>query len=138
MGKVRNLQLFLTMFLLMNLQDKAPEPAYIIPRPGLDGLVVLGGTYIRDEWSPLPDLKVSERILKDCYKLDPKLAGSSGKSWKDIEVISHNVGHRPARDGGARLELQMRENLLGSPLVIKVKEDRSGAVIHAYGFGGAG
>jgi len=118
--------------------DTPPEPAYIIPRPGPDGLVVLGGTYIRDNWSPLPDLKVSERILRDCYKLDPKLAGSSGTSWKDIEVVSHNVGHRPAREGGARLELQERKDLLGSPLTAKANGKSGGAVIHAYGFGGAG
>jgi len=120
--------------------DAAPEPAYIIPRPGPDGLVVLGGTYIKDNWSPLPDLKVSERILRDCYKLDPKLAGSSGTSWKDIEVVSHNVGHRPAREGGARLELQERKDLLGSPLTSTAKANGKpgGAVIHAYGFGGAG
>lgn len=118
--------------------DAPPEPAYIIPRPGPDGLVVLGGTYIKDDWSPLPDLKVSERILRDCYKLDPKLAGSSGTSWKDIEVVSHNVGHRPARDGGARLELQERKDLSGSPLTSKANGKSGGAVIHAYGFGGAG
>ena len=74
--------------------------------------------------------------MRDCYKLDPKLAGSSGTSWKDIEVVSHNVGHRPAREGGARLELQERKDLLGSPLTAKA--NGNGAVIHAYGFGGAG
>lgn len=114
-----------------------PEPAYIIPRPGPDGFVVLGGTYYKDDYSPLPDLQVSERILRDCYKLEPKLAGASGKSWKDIEVVSHNVGHRPAREGGARLELQDRRHLRPSPLLTKSGQ-QDGAVIHAYGFGSAG
>lgn len=76
--------------------------------------------------------------MRDCYKLDPKLAGSSGTSWKDIEVVSHNVGHRPAREGGARIELQDRKDLKDSPLVTKSEKEQSGAVIHAYGFGGAG
>jgi D-amino-acid oxidase len=75
--------------------------------------------------------------LKDCYKLEPKLAGSSGTSWTDIDIVSHNVGHRPAREGGARLELERRNDLRSSPLVTKTKED-AGAVIHAYGFGSAG
>lgn len=117
--------------------EPLPEPAYIIPRPGPDGFVVLGGTYLKDDYSPLPDLQVSERILRDCYKLEPKLAGSSGKSWKDIEVVSHNVGHRPAREGGARLELQERRHLRTSPLLTK-SGGQDGAVIHAYGFGSAG
>jgi D-amino-acid oxidase len=75
--------------------------------------------------------------LKDCYKLEPKLAGPPGTSWIDIEVVSHNVGHRPAREGGARLELERRSDLRSSPLVTKSKGD-GGAVIHAYGFGSAG
>lgn len=120
------------------ISEGPPEPAYIIPRPGPGGLVVLGGTYLKDDYSPLPDLKVSERILRDCYALEPKLAGSTGRSWKDIEIVSHNVGHRPAREGGARLELQDRKSLVQSELQSKSRRGNEGAVIHAYGFGSAG
>jgi hypothetical protein len=119
-------------------QDPLPEPAYIIPRPGPDGYVVLGGTYLKNDYSPLPDLKVSERILRDCYKLEPILAGANGNDWTDIEVVSHNVGHRPAREGGARLELQERSQLPSGPFAKKGSVKGDGAVIHAYGFGSAG
>ncbi|ORY25531.1 hypothetical protein BCR39DRAFT_543895 [Naematelia encephala] len=104
-----------------------PPPAYIIPRPGPEDHVVLGGTYIKDDYSTLPDLRESERILKACYALEPRLAGPNGKSWRDIKVVSHNVGLRPAREGGARLELEERHARKGDK-----------AVVHAYGFGSAG
>lgn len=44
-----------------------------------------------------------------------------------VEIISHNVGLRPAREGGARIELERRK--VGG---------RKVGVIHAYGFGSAG
>lgn len=124
-----------------------PPPAYIIPRPGPEGHVVLGGVYQKDNWSTLPDLKEAERILKDCYNLAPELAGPNGKSWKDIEIISHNVGLRPAREGEPRLEIEEREVGTGAnrgngyevaPKFGCEGERRKVAVVHAYGIGSAG
>ncbi|OXG14759.1 D-amino-acid oxidase [Cryptococcus neoformans Tu401-1] len=124
-----------------------PPPAYIIPRPGSEGHVVLGGVYQKDNWSTLPDLKEAERILKDCYNLAPELAGPNGKSWKDIEIISHNVGLRPARKGEPRLEIEEREVGAGAnegnaydvaPMIGRIGERRKVAVVHAYGIGSAG
>ncbi|WWD19394.1 hypothetical protein CI109_103854 [Kwoniella shandongensis] len=121
-----------------------PEPAYIIPRPGPEGHVILGGTYIKDDYSSLPSIPEAERILKACYNLCPALAGPNGKSWKDIEVVSHNVGLRPAREGGARLELVHREvGGLTERRGIEPKSDSQGprrkvGVLHAYGVGSAG
>ncbi len=54
----------------------------IIPRPGPQGHVVLGGTYIPQNYSTLPDLKTAERILQDCYNLLPELAGPNGTAGK--------------------------------------------------------
>lgn len=54
-------------------------PAYIIPRPGSGGLVVCGGTYLRNNYSTLPDLNEAKRILQDYYKLDRRLAGPDGR-----------------------------------------------------------
>lgn len=65
---------------------------------------------------------MAERILKSCYTLEPRLA-TKGEGWEGIEVVRHQVGLRPAREGGARVELEKRE---------------AGAVVHAYGFGSAG
>ncbi|OCF57834.1 D-amino-acid oxidase [Kwoniella mangroviensis CBS 10435] len=120
-----------------------PQAAYIIPRPGPEGHVVLGGHYRVGDWSTCADLKEAERILKDCYNLCPKLAGPNGRSWRDIEVIAHNVGLRPAREGGARVELEHRQ--IGkkgftsiNPTTVNDDMGRKVAVVHAYGVGGAG
>lgn len=125
----------------MHIKDSLPEPAYIIPRPGPQGHVVLGGTYIPQNYSTLPDLKTAVRILQDCYNLLPELAGPNGNSWRDIEVVGHNVGLRPAREGGARIELE-KKVLKGAALNPGKRDDeregRDVAVVHAYGFGGAG
>ncbi|WVQ72667.1 hypothetical protein IAR50_002226 [Cryptococcus sp. DSM 104548] len=127
--------------------DKPIPPAYIIPRPGPEGHVVLGGVYQPHAWDTLPSLPEAERILKDCFDLAPALAGPGGKSWRDIEIVSHNVGLRPARDGGARLEIEEYELGQGAsrkggydiaPKAGKVGERRKVGVVHAYGIGSAG
>ena len=83
--------------------------------------------YQKHEYDPQPSLREAERIIRDCYALEPALAGlkdaSDAEGWKRIEVVSHNVGIRPAREGGARVELERR---------------KEGGVVHAYGIGGAG
>lgn len=128
---------------------KPKEAAYIIPRPGPSNEIILGGTFLPNEWNTLADPATAERILQDCFKLNPDLAGppEEGKtrSWKDIEVISHNVGLRPARQGGVRVELEERSierASLVQPLIPGPKEgqieNRTGAVVHAYGIGPAG
>lgn len=116
------------------------EIAYIIPRPGSEGHVICGGTYNRGNWSTAPDAREAERILKACYALDPLLAGPNGKSWRDIEIVAHNVGLRPSRDGGVRLEVEKRTLGNSAHLVPKMagQRRRDVTVVHAYGPGGAG
>lgn len=113
------------------------EAIYVIPRPGTDGCVILGGTNLRDDYSILPRPETAERILKNCFAICPELA-RGGKSWKDIEVVSHNVGLRPARDGGFRCEIE--ETSVGSTeMVPGVKGGkRRVAVLHCYGSGSTG
>lgn len=131
----------------MSAKDSSRMPStglqtYIIPRPGPDGHVILGGTFLKDNYSTLPDMAQAERILKETYKLCPALGG--GKGWKEIEVVSHNVGLRPAREGGARVELEERELQRGKERLIPGKGNlgtESGekvGVVHAYGIGPAG
>lgn len=115
---------------------------YIIPRPGPEGHVTLGGTFLKGDYSTLPDLATSERILKETYELCPELG--QGKGWENIKVVSHNVGLRPAREGGMRLELE--ERVLGDygskkGLIPEGGRDGMGrkvGVVHAYGIGPAG
>jgi D-amino-acid oxidase len=134
-------------------KGKPAESSYIIPRPGPSNTMILGGTFLKNEWNTLPDMAVAERILQDAFKLNPDLAGperpGQERTWRDIEVVSHNVGLRPAREGGVRVELEQRQvNSASSsyPLIPgpktwvdeKGKVIRQVAVLHAYGIGPAG
>ena len=119
------------------------QPTYIIPRPGPDGHLILGGTTLADNYSTLPDPKTAERILRSAYDICPEL--SNGQGWENIEVVSHNVGLRPARHGGVRVELERRtlgkglegrEGLLSPAARAALGKDV--AVVHAYGIGSAG
>ncbi|GAA5857396.1 hypothetical protein JCM8547_002258 [Rhodosporidiobolus lusitaniae] len=116
-------------------------PAYIIPRPG--GEVILGGCYMPDSWDLSVDPELAQRILKQCFKLDPSI--SQDGTIEGIEVIRHNVGLRPSRKGGPRVEaervrLPVRSKLaLGSQKKLEKKAaGREVTVVHAYGFGPAG
>ena len=112
------------------------ESMYIIPRPS-EGHVILGGTFLPNVYSTLPDMKTAERILKNAYKLCPAL--SNGQGWEKIEVLKHNVGLRPCREGGARIELEERVTGEGKLLPASVRGSRRKvAVVHAYGIGPAG
>lgn len=118
-----------------------PKPVYIIPRPGPEGHVILGGTYLVDDHSTLPSMSEAERIIKQCLELEPRLAPNGSKDWKDVEVVAHNAGLRPSRDGGIRIELEQR--VLGEGkwkgVVPKIKgSGRQVAVVHAYGLGSGG
>ncbi|GHJ84687.1 hypothetical protein NliqN6_1089 [Naganishia liquefaciens] len=122
---------------------KPKPPSYIIPRPGPGDQVILGGTYLVNDYSTQPDSHRAREILQECYRLCPALAGPAGKSWQDIAVISHNVGLRPGRADGPRVELETRK-MDGSSKLLHPKggaiwgKDASVGVIHAYGVGGAG
>ena len=61
-----------------------------------------------------------KEILKGCKDLVPELLDSNG----EFEVLSSQVGLRPGREGGPRVELEILRN----------KE----VVIHSYGHAGAG
>jgi D-amino-acid oxidase len=78
-------------------------------------LVLLGGTEESGNWSLEPDPATTERILRDCAAIEPRLRGAA--------VIAHRVGLRPVRPT-VRLEA---ESLGGGR-----------RLVHNYGHGGAG
>lgn len=96
------------------------ESFYLIPRPG--GEVILGGCYDTGSWDTTVDHALARRILERCYKLDPRL--SDGQGVDAVKIIRHNVGLRPSRRGGPRLEAESLS--------------RGRRVIHAYGNGPGG
>lgn len=106
-------------------------PSYVIPR-ARSGQVILGGSFEVRQTRPLtPNNQLTERIIKDAIRQAPELLPEGvdpqdTEAWKKVDVIRVNVGVRPAREGGARVELETK------PISL---EDRQVGVIHAYGIG---
>ncbi|KIW57525.1 hypothetical protein, variant [Exophiala xenobiotica] len=95
----------------------AGEFAHVFPRP-LGGGVIIGGVRRDNDWTAEPDMELAERIKQRCCALAPEL----GKP-EELQILSHNVGLRPSRKGGARVELEKRNGNF---------------LIHNYGASGAG
>lgn len=103
--------------------------------------MILGGTYVSGDHSTLPSMSEAERIIKQCLELEPRLALNGSGDWRDVEVVAHNVGLRPSREGGIRIELEHRvlgadqwKDLVPGPR----QKKRNVAVVHAYGLGSGG
>ena len=84
------------------------EGTYVHPRTDE---VVLGGTFEVGATGLEPDPATRDTIVARCTALVPELAGAP--------VVGEKVGLRPCRRGGPRVQ-------------------RDGAIVHAYGHGGAG
>lgn len=108
--------------------DKAGKDciSYVIPRPG-SGTTVLGGVNEPGKWSEEPDEETVQAILQRCRALAPELL--TARDGQDFDVLSVQVGLRPAREGGCRVEGEVFHiNDSSTPVT----------VVHAYGHGGAG
>jgi D-amino-acid oxidase len=108
---------------------------YIIPRPGPDGTALLGGTAQPYNWDTSYDGTTAQEIFSRCATLAPSLLDK-----KETKVLSHNVGLRPAREGGPRVEVEW----IQLPLELDLAPRAEGfvwqtgskfKVVHAYGFG---
>lgn len=63
------------------------------------------------------DPNLAHRIALRCVALAPELTG--GKGVEALDIVRHNVGLRPSRHGGPRLELEKMADV--------------GLVVHNYG-----
>lgn len=91
---------------------------YILPRPH-SNTTILGGTKQIGDWTATPDPETTAEILSRAKEWAPELLKANG----EFEVLSVQVGLRPGREGGVRVEI----------------EDVEGVVVcHAYGHAGAG
>ncbi|EKM61635.1 uncharacterized protein PHACADRAFT_24819 [Phanerochaete carnosa HHB-10118-sp] len=111
------------------------EATYMIPRPAPHGHVLLGGTFQEDNWNLSVDFDTARDIWRRCLQLAPAL------NDPETRILGHNVGLRPARRGGARIEAQWYSLPLESeflPPPAEGAEKYDFLVIHAYGFGAAG
>jgi hypothetical protein len=92
---------------------------YVIPR--LDGTAILGGIKQVDNTDPVVDVDLRNDILRRIHENAPEVF--KGSKIENVEIIRDNVGIRPARVGGVRVE----------------KERNGGQnIVHAYGTGGGG
>lgn len=114
------------------------EITYVIPRPGLENTILIGGTYQSSNWDLSLCAKTAAGIFERCAKIVPAL-----KEDPRVKILAHGVGLRPARKGGPRVEAEWVET--GSPIGkgemsvhIDAAEKRKMLVVHAYGFAGAG
>jgi len=100
-------------------EDRTGTPImYVLPRPH-SNTTILGGTKDVGNWSADPDEKTTEEILHRAKKWAPELLNEKG----EFDVLSVQVGLRPARKGGVRLEVERIGEFV---------------VCHAYGHAGAG
>ena len=108
----------------------AGEALYIMTRAAGGG-TVLGGTYIKGDWSGEPDPATAGRIMRRAVAACPALVGE-GEGVEGLDVVRHVVGLRPYREGGVRIEKEWIERE-------DTKGQKQGAwVVHNYGHAGWG
>lgn len=105
-------------------QDRDGNWTFVIKRPGKSGdkaYYILGGTKQPKDHLIMPRENDTKDLLERGRRLFPDLLES-------FDIVNINVGFRPSRNEGPRVELEVEtlENGLRIP------------VIHAYGFGGFG
>lgn len=101
----------------VSVEGYANESLYIFPRK--EGGCIVGGTFVVNDWGAVPDPELSKRMIERAKKYLPELTDPKLGNDAEIDVYRHNVGLRPARKNGPRIE-------------------REGSVIHNYGIGPAG
>lgn len=97
---------------------------YTIPRPG-SGTTILGGINEKGNWDTEVNEEQHEEILERARGLAPSLLDEKGS----FEVLGRQVGLRPGRKGGARVELER---------IGRGEGNGEELVLHCYGHGGAG
>lgn len=112
------------------------ELTYVIPRPS-SGTAILGGCKQLNNWNSAVDEALSSRILARVkeWGLAEELRTHDEGTDGGFEVLSTQVGFRPGRKGGPRVEV---EGEMGDG------EGRNGGkiggvwVVHSYGHAGGG
>ncbi|OAQ90135.1 D-amino-acid oxidase [Purpureocillium lilacinum] len=111
--------------------DGNAEILYVMQRAGGGG-TILGGTYDLGNWESAPDPNIAVRIMRRAVEACPHLVGGAGRGIEALSIVRHNVGLRPYRPFGVRIE---RERLLSWK-----ERDKAEApwVVHNYGHAGWG
>lgn len=96
------------------------EWCFCIPRP-LNGGIIVGGSKNEENFKDTPDDYETTRLISNASEKFPELFET--KDGK-LDILRVNVGFRPARNGGVRLEREVVNNDV--------------VIVHCYGFGGCG
>ncbi|RTE70458.1 hypothetical protein BHE90_015156 [Fusarium euwallaceae] len=100
------------------MRDDGKTYTYVIPR--LDGTVILGGIRDPDVENTEVDMEIDKDIVT---RVNRSLPEHFSADVSDYEIVGHNVGIRPYRSAGMRIE----------------KETKDGQnIVHAYGLTGGG
>lgn len=100
--------------------DVEDEILYVFPRK--EGGSILGGCFIEDT-TEKEDIGMTKRIIQRAKKYAPELVDTSFKNNSlEIEIVRVNIGLRPMRETGARVEQDPQHSWL----------------IHNYGAGAGG
>ncbi|KAH8171109.1 FAD dependent oxidoreductase domain-containing protein [Sarocladium implicatum] len=94
---------------------------YIIPRPGTDGHVILGGYMQKGNDDGSTYKSETQSILERTKGLSEDLRAEKP------EILATVAGMRPSREGGARVEMEQR-----------TFSGQERALVHNYGAGGTG
>jgi len=94
--------------------DHDKEPPWITYMFPHGDQILLGGTNDEGNWATDPAEDITERIMAECARIDPRLRGA--------EILGHRVGLRPCRP-----EVRLEAEPLGG-----------GVLWHNYGHGGGG
>ncbi|KAM5341732.1 hypothetical protein ACJ41O_014763 [Fusarium nematophilum] len=100
------------------MRDDGENYTYAIPR--LDGTVILGGVRQSGVFDSEVDLEVDKDILRRIHESIPEHFSADPA---DYDIIGHNVGLRPFRSSGIRVEKEVKDGQ---------------KIVHAYGFSGGG
>lgn len=96
------------------------EMLYIFPRK--EGGTIIGGCFDEGNWDTTEDKSMTQRILLRALQYAPELVDPKSGNPDHIDIVGVNVGLRPFRDGGMRIEVDSSKPWL----------------IHNYGAGGGG
>jgi D-amino-acid oxidase len=95
-------------------------------------MVLVGGTFQVNNWDTSLSIPTAHAILARAKEFVPALAEPATR------IHSHNVGLRPAREGGPRVEVQFYDVPSRDPLAPQASvptSTKTTLVVHAYGFG---
>jgi glycine/D-amino acid oxidase-like deaminating enzyme len=108
-----------------SIEIEKEELTYVIPRPG-SGTTIFGGCKQAGNWDSKVDEELNGRMLERIkrWKLAEELR--STENGGEFEIVSSQVGLRPGRKGGPRVEIEGKKKVEGV------------WVVHSYGHAGAG